>query len=166
MDAVSAPAPSKLCFAFLTVSIWSCCINVRVHCPKFKVLDAQQSGCFNFISPFFKDKSGPYIIFLLSLPASVHHVSNRNSVWFWNLEKKIWRKRFIFTPPGLVCEVCVLQLVLWIRPMSHVCDKPAISQHQGGTTPLPTNELYLTRSSVPFTELLSMYILQYCVILT
>lgn len=77
--AVSAPAPSKLCFAFLTISIWSCCINIRVHSPKFKVLDAQQSGCFNFISPFeqklfFKDKSGPYIIFLLSLPASVHHM--------------------------------------------------------------------------------------------
>lgn len=36
------------------------------------------------------------------------------------------------------CQVCVLQLVLWIRPMTDTSYKPAISQHQGGTVPLPT----------------------------
>lgn len=36
------------------------------------------------------------------------------------------------------CQVCVLQLVLWIRPMTHTSYKPAISQHQGGTVPLPS----------------------------
>lgn len=36
-------------------------------------------------------------------------------------------------------KVCVLQLVLWIRPMPHIRDNPAISQHQGGPTLLPTS---------------------------
>lgn len=35
-------------------------------------------------------------------------------------------------------QVCVPQLVLWIRPMTHTSYKPAISQHQGGPAPLPT----------------------------
>lgn len=35
-------------------------------------------------------------------------------------------------------QVCVLQLVLWIRPMTDISYNPAISQHQGGTAPLPT----------------------------
>lgn len=35
-------------------------------------------------------------------------------------------------------QVCVLQLVLWIRPMTDTSYNPAISQHQGGTVPLPT----------------------------
>lgn len=35
-------------------------------------------------------------------------------------------------------QVCVLQLVLWIRPMTDTSYYPAISQHQGGTAPLPT----------------------------
>lgn len=35
-------------------------------------------------------------------------------------------------------QVCVPQLVLWIRPMTHTSYNPAISQHQGGPAPLPT----------------------------
>lgn len=41
-------------------------------------------------------------------------------------------------PRWIHSQVCVLQLVLWIRPMPHTCYNPAISQHQGGTAPLPT----------------------------
>lgn len=35
-------------------------------------------------------------------------------------------------------RVCALQLVLWIRPITDTSYNPAISQHQGGTTPLST----------------------------
>lgn len=38
-------------------------------------------------------------------------------------------------------QVCVLQLVLWIRPMTDTSYKPAISQHQGGTASLTTRRL-------------------------
>lgn len=41
-------------------------------------------------------------------------------------------------PRWIHSQVCVLQLVLWIRPMPHTRYNPAISQHQGGTAPLPT----------------------------
>lgn len=67
----------------------------------------------------------------------------------------MWRssllQRLFFCTTSLVCvcfntsssrrpasQVCVLQLVLWIRPMTDTSYNPAISQHQGGTAPLPT----------------------------
>lgn len=47
-----------------------------------------------------------------------------------------WRPRW--TNRGAASQVCVLQLVLWIRPMTNTSENPAISQHQGGTAPLTT----------------------------
>lgn len=53
-------------------------------------------------------------------------------------------------------QVCVLQLVLWIRPMTDTSYNPAISQHQGGTVPLPTRRRthsvlqYLLEKRIPF----------------
>lgn len=79
------------------------------------------------------------------------HIRNRAKIPFrvWDQASGIDQICLYISVPALhrvyVCskrrgtsQVCVLQLVLWIRPMTDTSYKPAISQHQGGTAPLPT----------------------------
>lgn len=111
------------------VTIWSCCSYFTVHHLVIAVFWYYRQIAINHMDMAIKKK-----IFLQTICMRKQVCHDLSSLSGWPSETQKTRSR-----SRREDKVCVLQLVLWIRPMPHIRDNPAISQHQGGPTLLPTS---------------------------